>query len=122
MESSKDGERKDIDKLLTKIRELINRTGVGFVCVSHLKNPPNGDRQWEDGRPVHRSDLRGSGSIGQLSDNILAIEGTLTDESTKDDRTIKLIKTRYGDIQEAYCDTFCYDIKTGKIRLKKEVM
>lgn len=122
MEGSKDGERKDIDKLLTKIRELINRTGVGFICVSHLKNPPNGENQWESGRPVRRSDLRGSGSIGQLSDNIIAIEGTLTDEEKKCDRVIKLIKTRYGDTQEAYCDTFRYDIETGKIKLKKEVM
>lgn len=122
LEGSRDGERKDIDKLLTKIRELIDRTGVGFICVSHLRNPPNEQTQWEDGRAVRRSDLRGSGSLGQLSDNIIAIEGNLVNEDTKLDRTIKLIKTRYGDAQEAYCDTFRYDISSGRISIKKEVI
>lgn len=117
-DSSRDGERKDIDKLVTKLRELIDRTGVGFVCVSHLKNPPNDAAQWEAGRPIRRSDLRGSGSLGQLSDNIIGIEGDLTEFEKKFDRKIKLIKTRYGDAQEEYCDTFKYDIRTGRIHLK----
>lgn len=121
-ESSRDGERKDIDKLVTKLRELIDRTGVGFICVSHLKNAPNDQMQWEEGRPIRRSDLRGSGSLAQLSDNILGIEGCLTEKDKKENRTIKLIKTRYGDTQEAYCDTFIYNILNGRISIKSEVL
>ena len=121
-DTSRDGERKDIDKLVTKLRELIDRTGVGFICVSHLKNAPNDQSQWEEGRPIRRSDLRGSGSLAQLSDNIIGIEGCLTDKDKKTDRTIKLIKTRYGDTQEAYCDTFVYDPLTARVQLKKEII
>lgn len=116
-----DGERKEIDKLLTKIRELINRTGVGFICVSHLKNPPNGTPQWEEGRTIRRSDLRGSGSLAQLSDNIIAIEGTLTEVEKKNDRQLKILKARDGDSQESYCDTWTYSPANGKVRLKKDV-
>lgn len=118
--SSRDGERKDIDRLVTKLRELIDRTGVGFVCISHLRNPPAGDMQWEEGRPVRRNDLRGSGSLAQLSDNIIGLEGNLTNEERKCDRTLKLIKTRYGEEQEVYCDTFTFDNKTGKIHIKEK--
>jgi len=119
-QSSKEGERKDIDILVTKIRELINTSNVGFVCVSHLTNPSNGGNQWEEGRKVNRSALRGSGALAQLSDNIIGIEGDLTQEDTKLQRTIRLLKTRYGYEQEALCDTFTYDRNTGKIHVITE--
>ncbi|CAB4212453.1 Archaeal primase DnaG/twinkle, TOPRIM domain [uncultured Caudovirales phage] len=119
-QSSKEGERKDIDILVTKIRELINTSNVGFVCVSHLTNPSNGGNQWEEGRKVNRSALRGSGALAQLSDNIIGIEGDLTQEETKLQRTIRLLKTRYGYEQEALCDTFTYDRDTGKIHVITE--
>jgi twinkle protein len=115
--SSKEGERKDIDILVTKIRELINTSNVGFVCISHLTNPSNGGAQWEEGRKVNRSALRGSGALAQLSDNIIGIEGDLTQEDKKNLRLIRLLKTRYGYEQEATCDEFTYDKDTGKIDL-----
>ncbi len=115
--SSKEGERKDIDILLTRIRELVNTTGVGVVCISHVSNPKNGGKEWEEGRRVNRSALRGSGSLVQLSDSIIGIEGDLTEEDTKNYRQIRLLKTRYGNEQEVLCDTFVYDGDTGKIHL-----
>jgi twinkle protein len=120
LEASREGERKDIDKLVTKLRELIQRTGVGVICISHLRNPPNDQQQWEEGRPIRRNDLRGSGSLAQVSDNIIAIEADLvTDPGKKNDRTLKLIKSRRGREQEAYCDTFQYQAETGHIVVKK---
>lgn len=120
-DGGRDGERKQIDKLVTKIRELIERTGVGVICISHLRNPPNGEQQWEEGRPIRRNDLRGSGSLTQLSDNVLAIEGNLrADDSSKFDRLIKVIKTRDGDEQEVYCDKYTWDVKSGSIQLINE--
>lgn len=121
-EGGKDGERKQIDKLVTKVRELIERTGVGVICISHLRNPPNGEQQWEEGRPIRRNDLRGSGSLTQLSDNVIAIEGNLREEdSTKFDRVIKVIKTRDGDEQEVHCDKYTWDVKSGSIKINKEI-
>jgi twinkle protein len=116
-QSSKEGERKDIDILVTKIRELINTSNVGFVCVSHLSNPNNNGQQWEEGRKVNRSALRGSGALAQLSDNIIGLEGNLLEEEEKELRTIRLLKTRYGTEQEATCDKFTYDKDTGKIHV-----
>lgn len=115
--SSKEGERKDIDILLTRIRELVNTTEVGVVCVSHVSNPKNGGKEWEEGRKVNRSALRGSSSLVQLSDSIIGIEGDLTEEDTKNYRQIRLLKTRYGNEQEVLCDTFVYDGDTGKIHV-----
>lgn len=119
LESSREGERKDIDKLVTKMRELINNSGVGIICVSHLKNPSGDVPGWESGRAVSRYDLRGSGSLAQISDNIIAIEGELTNPNKKNERVLKLIKAREGDEQEVYCDRFTYDVNSGRIHLKQ---
>ncbi len=120
-ESSKDGERKDIDILVTKIRELINTSNVGFICVSHLSNPSSNGQQWEEGRKVNRSALRGSGSLAQLSDNIIGIEGNLVDEALKSIRQVRLLKTRYGREQEVLCDSFKYDYDSGRIYVVNDV-
>lgn len=115
--SSNEGERKDIDKLVTKIRELINTSNVGFLCVSHLSNVKSDSQQWESGRQVNRSALRGSGTLGQLSDNILGIEADITNEEVKNVRNIRVIKTRYGNEQEVLCDSFEFDKRTGRVHL-----
>lgn len=127
MESSREGERKDIDKLVTKIRTLIDKTGVGVVCVSHLSNPTDGGATYEQGRPVQRNNLRGSASLAQLSDNIIAIEGNLIgDESDehydKRKRKIRLIKTRYGAEQEVLTDSYIWLSETGRIKKYEEII
>lgn len=116
-ESSKEGERKDIDIILTKIRELINVSKIGFICVSHLSSPGHQGKQWEEGKQVRRNHLRGSASLAQIPDNIIAIEGDLTDDETKNIRNIRLLKTRYDGAQETLCDSFTYDKNTGKIHI-----
>ena len=118
--SSREGERKDIDVLVTKIRELINKTNVSIICVSQLKNPESEGgyaSKWEEGKRVSRSHLRGSGSLQHLADNIISVEGNLYGED-KEDRLIRLIKTREGDEQEVECDIFNIDKYTQKAILK----
>jgi twinkle protein len=71
-ESSSEGERKDIDRLMTKLRSLIEETGLGVIGVVHLRQPEG--RPHEEGGRVTLSQLRGSGSLKQLSDNVWALE------------------------------------------------
>ncbi len=115
--SSNEGERKDIDILLTKIRELINLSNVGFVCVTHVSRPTNKGLAWEEGRRINRDSLRGSGSLAQIPDNIWGIEGNIIseDETTKNTRQIRSLKARYASGQETLCDSYLYNHLTGKV-------
>lgn len=117
MPSSREGERKDLDILVTKIRELINRTGVGIICVSQLNDKGESDLAWEQGKRVRRGNLRGSGSLQHLADNIISIEGDLTDPKLKDYRLVRIIKTREGDEQEVEADWYKIDKDTRRIML-----
>jgi twinkle protein len=71
-ESSSEGERKDIDRLMTKLRSLVEETGLGVIAIVHLRQPEG--RPHEEGGRVTLSQLRGSGALKQLSDNVWALE------------------------------------------------
>lgn len=70
--SSKEGERKDIDILMTRMATLAVSKDVGFIAISHLSQPIGAPH--EEGGRVTLSQLRGSGSIKQLSASIFALE------------------------------------------------
>ncbi|WMM95584.1 DNA primase [Roseobacter phage CRP-143] len=90
-----DNERRVIDVLMTKLRSLVEETGVGMILVSHLKRPP-GEKGHEDGVQTRLAHLRGSGSIAQLSDSVIGIEGNQQDEANANKRVIRCLKDREG--------------------------
>ncbi|WGD31676.1 DnaB-like helicase C-terminal domain-containing protein [Ancylobacter sp. WKF20] len=110
-ESSSEGERKDIDRLMTKLRSLVEETGVGVIAIVHL-NKPEGSAHEEGGR-VTLSHLRGSGSLKQLSDNVLALERDQQGE-TPSVSMMRLLKNReFGEVGPA--DHVRYDKFTGRL-------
>lgn len=114
--SGQDGsgdERKDIDRLLTKLRSLVEETGVGVIAIVHLRQPEG--KPHEEGGRVTLSQLRGSGSLKQLSDNVIALERDQQDAESAHKATIRILKNReFGDVGEA--DTLEYNRQTGRLR------
>jgi len=109
-------ERKSIDILMTKLRSLVEQTGIGLLLVSHLRRP-TGDRGHEDGREVTLSHLRGSASIAHLSDSVIALERNQQDEDEvlSNTTTIRILKNRYtGDTGIA--THLFYDKETGRMK------
>ena len=94
-------ERRMIDTTMTKLRSLVERTGVAMFLVCHTTTPPNGQSHEEGGRVQLRS-LRGSRSIGQLSDAVIALERDQQSGSDNDSTTVRVLKNRYsGEVGEA---------------------
>ena len=109
-------ERKSIDILMTKLRSLVEQTGIGLLLVSHLRRP-KGDRGHEDGKEVSLSHLRGSASIAHLSDSVIALERDqqAEDEVLANTTTIRILKNRYtGDTGIA--THLFYDRETGRMK------
>jgi twinkle protein len=65
-------ERKALDEIMTKLRMIVQETGIALFVVSHLKRPEG--RGHEEGAATSLAQLRGSGSIGQLADMVLGLE------------------------------------------------
>lgn len=110
-ESSKEGERKDIDILMTKLRSLIERTGVGVITIAHLSKA-SGTSHEEGGR-VTLNDLRGSAALKQVPDTIIALE---RDQQSEDPNrtTTRVLKCReFGELGVA--GDLLYNQDTGRL-------
>ena len=66
-------ERRTIDQTMTRLRSLVEATGITLFLVSHLRRTQS-DQNHEEGARVTLGQLRGSGSISQLSDAVIALE------------------------------------------------
>uniref|UniRef100_E6VL68 DNA primase n=1 Tax=Rhodopseudomonas palustris (strain DX-1) TaxID=652103 RepID=E6VL68_RHOPX len=112
MESSSEGERKDIDILMTKLASLVQETGVGIIAIVHLKRAK--DKSFNEGDQISLSDLRGSAALEQLSFNVIALERDqqAEEDDARDQSTVRVLKCREtGDTGTA--DTLVYNRSTG---------
>jgi len=107
-------ERKMIDKLMTRIRSLIEETGAGVLAIVHLKRPDKG-KSYNEGRQVSLTDLRGSGALEQLSDAVIAMERDQQSDTESNVSYIRVLKNRHvGTV--GVCDRLEYDAESGRLR------
>jgi twinkle protein len=89
-------ERKALDAIMTRLRMLVQETGISLVCVSHLKRPES--KGHEDGAATSLAQLRGSGSIAQLSDIVIGLErnGQAEDHIERNTTHVRVLKNRFS--------------------------
>ena len=85
-----------IDTTMTKLRSLVERTGVALFLVSHLRRSGNDRTSHEEGGRVSLSSLRGSHSIAQISDSVVALEVDQQSDSDRKLTTVRTLKNRYS--------------------------
>ena len=109
-------ERRAIDNIMTRLRSIVEETGAGLILVSHLRRV-DGNKGHENGIEVSLSHLRGSQSIAQLSDCVIALERNQQSEDLEESNTTKMrvLKSRYtGDVGLA--SHLHYDRETGRLK------
>ena len=113
---SEGDERRAIDNIMTRLRSIVEETGAGVVLVSHLRRA-SGDKGHENGIEVSLSHLRGSQSIAQLSDCVIALERNQQSDDINESNTtrVRVLKSRYtGDVGMA--THLLYDRETGRLQ------
>ncbi len=104
------------DKVMNDLLRLVKRHPVWIGLVSHLRKSPNNKGSFEEGRLPSIDDIRGSGSIKQISFDIISFARNLTADSEVERNTIKMriLKSRYtgltGNVRGAH---YVYD--TGRL-------
>ena len=108
-------ERKAIDSIMTKLRSLVQETGVGLFLVSHLRRP-SGGKGHEEGAQVSLADLRGSAAIAQLSDMVIGLERNQQhkDEEVRNTTTVRVLKNRFAGLTGPACYLY-YDKDSGRM-------
>lgn len=96
-------ERKALDRVMTELRTLVQKTGVSLIIVSHLKRPDS--KGHEEGAATSLAQLRGSGSIAQLSDMVIGLErnGQAEDETERNTTKVRVLKNRFSGITGPAC-------------------
>lgn len=107
-------ERKALDEIMTKLRMIVQETDIALFCVSHLKRPDG--KGHEEGASTSLSALRGSGSIGQLSDMVLGLErnGQAADLKERHTTKVRVLKNRFSGLTGPACGLY-YDRVTGRM-------
>lgn len=88
-------ERRTIDITMTRLRSLVERTGITLFLVCHVSGDDNG-KPYEEGGRVKLNKLRGSRSIGQLSDAVIALERDQQATTDGDVSVVRVLKNRYS--------------------------
>lgn len=107
-------ERKALDEIVTKLRMLVQETGIALIAVSHLKRPDN--KGHEEGAATSLAQLRGSGSIAQLSDMVIGLErnGQAEDSKERNTTRVRVLKNRFSGITGPAC-SLLYSHESGRM-------
>ena len=107
-------ERKAIDAIMTKLRKIVQETGVGLFLISHLRRPQG--KPHEEGGQVSLSELRGSAAIAQLSDIVIGLERNQQDDDPviRNQTTLRVIKNRFSGLTGKACKLY-YNAETGRL-------
>jgi twinkle protein len=100
-----------IDQTMTRLRSLVERTGITLFLVSHLRRASNDKHAHEEGGRVNLSSLRGSHSIAQISDTVVALERDQQAGTSGDATTVRILKNRYSGETGKACE-ISYDLNT----------
>lgn len=116
--SDQDGildERKAIDAIMTKLRKIVQETGVGLFLISHLKRPQG--KAHEEGGQVSLSELRGSAAIAQLSDMVIGLERNqqAEEEEERNTTTLRVVKNRFCGLT-GKAGQLLYNKETGRLK------
>jgi len=104
-------ERRMIDSTMTRLRSLVERTGIALFLVSHLRRSGNDKHSHEEGGRVSLASLRGSHSIAQISDQVVALEVDQQADVKRKLTTVRVLKNRYSGEVGPAC-TLSYDLNT----------
>jgi twinkle protein len=101
-------ERRIIDNMMTKFAGLVLELGIALVLVCHVRKSQG--KSFEEGGQIGLDDLRGSGSLKQLSWTVVGLE---RDQQGKDPNvaTVRILKNRTVG-ETGVAGKIVYDAKT----------
>ena len=107
-------ERRALDEIMTRLRTLVQETGVAMMVVSHLRRPDG--KGHEEGAATSLSQLRGSASIGQLSDIVIGLERDAQndDPEVRSTTRVRVFKNRFSGLTGP-CSNLKYNNDTGRL-------
>jgi twinkle protein len=105
-----------IDKIMNDLLRLVKRHDVWIGLVSHLRKVQTGGKSFEEGRLPTMDDIRGSGSIKQVSFDVVAFARDMMakDEHVRNTILMAVLKSRTMGLTGAV-NGACYSGETARL-------
>jgi len=106
-----------IDKIMNDLLRLVKKHEVWIGLISHLRKTDNKGKSFEEGKLPSMDDIRGSGSIKQISMDIIAFARNVGSDNPEERNTIKtkVLKCRYTGLTGPSGSLY-YDFDTGRLK------
>ena len=106
-----------IDKVMNDLLRFVKRHNVWIGLVSHLRKTNNTGKAFEEGKMPNLDDIKGSGSIKQISFDIIGFARNLmaADEIERNTVEMAVLKCRYTGLTGP-CGGAYYDYPTGRFK------
>ena len=105
-----------IDKVMSDLLKIVKKHNVWLCLISHLRKAPGGGTSFEEGKLASIDDIKGSGSIKQISFDIVAFARNLVADNATERNTIKfrVLKSRFTGLTGS-AGAAIYNNKTGRL-------
>ena len=102
--------------MMSDLLKIVKKHNVWLGLISHLRKSPGGGKSFEEGNLASIDDIKGSGSIKQISFDIISFARNLVSENTDERNTIKfrVLKSRFTGLTGS-AGSASYDNKTGRL-------
>lgn len=109
------GERERIDTIMTKLAKMVKELNITIFLIVHLKKT-SGTTSFEEGATPSLDDLRGSGTLKQLSMTVIALSRNQQHESKMCANTSKVtvLKCRFTG-RTGTADYLYFNDSTGRM-------
>ena len=105
-----------IDSFMSDMLKITKKHNIWLGIISHLRKSGVGMKPFEEGKLPSLDDIKGSGSIKQISFDIVAFSRNMIAETESERNTIKLrvLKSRFTGLT-GDCGSTRYDTATGRL-------
>lgn len=121
--ASDGGERERIDTVMTRLKNLTQELNIWLGLVVHLRKNTNGGKSFEEGSVPTLDDLRGSGSIKQLSNSVYALSRNqqADDDIERNTSLLTVLKCRFTG-RTGSADSLYFDDETGRMQPRDTIL
>ena len=111
-----------IDKIMNDLLRLVKKHNVWIGLISHLRKTDNKGKSFEEGKLPSMDDIRGSGSIKQISHDIIAFARDVGSDKDEVRNTIKtkVLKCRYTGLTGP-SGNLSYDFDSGRLQKSNHI-
>ena len=106
-----------VDKVMSDLLKIVKRHNIWLGLISHLRKASGGGQSFEEGKLASIDDIKGSGSIKQISFDIVAFARNLVAENESERNTIhfRVLKSRFTGLT-GNAGSATYDPRTTRLK------